>query len=844
MDKIELLAPAGNFEALRAAVENGADAIYLGGSMFSARQNANNFGYEELKEAVDYAHSRGVKIHVAVNTLLANLEVKDLLKYLYQLAEAQIDAIIVQDLGVAKLIRTALPEIEVHGSTQMAVHNSAGVQYLEDMGFTRAVLAREVSLENIRRIRENTSIELETFVHGALCVSYSGQCLMSSLIGGRSGNRGRCAQPCRMKYSLVDHRGKPIAAEEIGEHLLSPKDLKMIDHLPDLIAAGIGSLKVEGRMKRPEYVATVIRNYREMIDNYYANPMIFKVPQTAHKELEQIFNRDFTTGYFYGHQYKDLMSYKRPNNRGLLLGRITEVFPKSIKIKLAEPLSLGDGYEVWVTKGGRLGGEIKEITYQGKKIAAAQAGQEVEIKIGPGRPRVGDRVFKTNDALLMQRAKESFTSPKIAHKIPLQLKVKVEIGQVMEVEARDEEGYQTHCQGDFVVEKALKHPVDKDTLWKQLGRLGNTPFELTKLEGVIGEEAMVPVSELNQLRRKIVDNLLLDRQKELKKKVPPKNLYLENMNSVLERIPPQMPNPVKPMLTVLVGGPKALKEAVDHGADQVYLNWEGLKNRENFSFTNLKESINFCHDKGVKAILRLPTFVAEEKIDKLKDLMNRISSINLDGYLIGNLGLMKLAEDYGLNNIMADYTLNIFNDVSIFTLLENQITQGTLSPELTLEQINKFKYLGNLPLEVMVHGNFPLMVSEYCAVGSIKGSRTSKEHCGNACLGGEFGLKDRMNFVFPLAMDEDCRMLLYNAKPLNLYKDIKAIMASGIDKIRIEGRQEKPLWIKEVTKIYRQAIDDWYQNSSTFQPKEESIKKLEKLEPNGSTTGHFFRGVI
>ncbi len=843
MNKIELLAPAGSFAALRAAVENGADAVYLGGSMFSARQYANNFSYKELIEAVEYAHSRGMKIHVAVNTLLANHEIKDLINYLYQLAEAQVDAIIVQDLGVAKLIRTALPDMELHGSTQMAVHNSAGVNFLEEMGFTRVVLAREVSLENISRIRENSSIELETFVHGALCISYSGQCLMSSLIGGRSGNRGRCAQPCRMKYSLVDNKGKPITTEKIGEYLLSPKDLKMIDYLPDLITAGIASLKVEGRMKRPEYVATVIRNYRQMIDNYYDQQRSFKVPKIVHKELEQIFNRGFTTGYFYGHQYKDLMSYERPNNRGLFLGSITKVFHQSIKIKLAEPLSLGDGYEVWVTKGGRLGGEVKEIKYQGQKVPRAEIGQEVEIKIGPGRPQVGDKVYKTNDALLMQKVKESFTSPKVIQRIPLELRVNVQEGQVITVEARDGQGYTTHCEGDFLVEKAQKYALNQETLWKQFARLGNTPFELSKLEGEIGEQLMVPMSELNQLRRKIVDNLLLARQREFLKKIPPKGEYLENINDVIERIPPQMPNPIKPLLAVLVGGPQALREAVNQGADQVYLNWEGLKNRENFSFNSLIDSINYCHEKEVKAILRLPTFVGEEKIERIKNLLGKVKNIGLDGFLIGNLGLLQLAKEYNLENIFADYTLNIFNDVSLFALLEQGIIQATLSPELTIEQIKRFKYLGNLPLEVIVHGNFPLMVSEYCAVGSVKGNRTNQVDCNNACLGGEFGLKDRMNFVFPLAMDEDCRMLIYNAKPLNLYKDIQSVLESGVDSLRIEARQENPQWIGEVTRIYRQAIDDWYQDIN-FKPLEESIKRLDKLEPNGSTTGHFFRGVI
>jgi len=292
MKKIELLAPAGDIEALKAAVENGADAIYIGGSMFSARQYANNFMEKELLEAVSYAHSRSVKIYVAVNTLVANEEINALVNYLYSLAKAQVDALIVQDLGVANLINNVLPQMELHASTQMAIHNSQGVNFLEEMGFKRCVLAREVSFENIHLIKESSSLELETFIHGALCVAYSGQCLMSSMIGGRSGNRGRCAQPCRMKYTLVNNKGKKILdANKTGEHLLSPKDLKMIDHIPELVEAGIASLKIEGRMKRPEYVATVVRNYRKAIDQYYTDPTNFKVSEDMHKELEQ--NRSY-----------------------------------------------------------------------------------------------------------------------------------------------------------------------------------------------------------------------------------------------------------------------------------------------------------------------------------------------------------------------------------------------------------------------------------------------------------------------------------------------------------------------------------------------------------------------
>lgn len=844
MKKIELLAPAGGMEAFRAAVENGADAVYLGGSMFSARQNADNFTIEELKEAVDYAHQRRVRVYVAVNTLVSNEEVGHLIPYLYQLAQCQVDAVIVQDLGVAGIIRQGLPQMELHASTQMAVHNSQGIKFLEERGFSRVVLAREVSFENIKLIRERTSMELETFVHGALCICFSGQCLMSSMIGGRSGNRGHCAQPCRMKYSLVEKKGKLLAQPDIiGEHLLSPRDLKMIEHIPELVAAGITSLKIEGRMKRPEYVATVVRNYREAIDSFYQDPEKYSVAPNWEKELEQIFNRDFTTGYFFNNQGKDLMSYKRPNNRGLLIGRITKVKKDIIWVKLTEPLTVGDGYEIWVSKGGRIAGELKELFVQGQKVAKADSGQEVSFKVS-GSPRIGDRVFKTHDTELIQKARESYLSPKVTRKIDLFLELDIEEGKKIKVKAEDSEGYSLELWGDFVVEKAQKHPLSIETLQQQLNRLGNTPFQLARLKANICGEVMVPVSELNQIRRNVVEGLLKHREEEFTKNFPDKKQYLEAIKELDRTIPRPKPEKVKPLLSVTVGNPQGVQGALEGGADLIYLNWVGLKNKPFFNLDNIGESIELCHKKKVKAIIRLPRLVYDRELDKLAKDLRHLQKYDLDGLMAGNLGALNLARQMGFKNIYGDYPLNIFNDYTIRQLLNGDINQVTLSPELTLEQIKKFSFLGNFPLEIMVHGNFPLMISEHCVVGSVLGNKNSQNPCKGACAGIEAGLKDRMNFIFPLVMDNNCRMLVYNTKPLNLYKDLKEILTSGINTIRIEGRKENARWIKTVTQIYRKAIEDWVREGNRWEPNQRDWKVFEDLEPAGYTTGHYFRGVL
>ncbi|MFC2287345.1 MAG: peptidase U32 family protein, partial [Selenomonas sp.] len=346
---IELLAPAGSREALTAAVESGADAVYLAGNMFGARAYADNFDEEGLREAITFAHSRDVRVHVTVNTIVRDEEMAALSRYLRFLYEAGADAALVQDLGVYRLARQAAPDLPLHASTQMTVHNLEGVLLLQEMGFERVVLSRELSLEDIRYITAHCQVEIETFVHGALCVCYSGQCLMSSMIGGRSGNRGRCAQPCRLPYTLVDETGADVLGKDAGQFLLSPKDLKTIELLPELLESGIASLKIEGRMKRPEYVAVVVDAYRRAIDAVEAGRGL---PSAAEDEkaLAQIFNRDFTTAYLKGRPGRTMMSESRPNNRGLLVGRVLENDRTAgrVKLKLSGDLAEGDQLDFWV----------------------------------------------------------------------------------------------------------------------------------------------------------------------------------------------------------------------------------------------------------------------------------------------------------------------------------------------------------------------------------------------------------------------------------------------------------------------------------------------------------------
>ena len=508
----ELLAPAGEFAAFKAAVENGADAVYLGGKSFSARASAANFTREELLDAVDYAHLRGVKIYVTLNTLIDNQEFDEALEYAYFLQRIGVDALIIQDLGLLFKLRQVLPELNLHASTQMTIHNAEGVRFLKKWGLKRVVLAREVSLEEILQIRQETDCELEVFVHGALCISYSGQCQLSSLIGGRSGNRGRCAQPCRMVYGLEqgEAAAKPPAKGPAGDsYLLSTRDLNTLKLLPHIVAAGVASLKIEGRMKRPEYVATVVRTYRQALDRLLANPDAYEVFPEEERVLEQIFNRDFTPGYLPGNPGGDLMSYQRPNNRGLYLGRVVDYISqtKLVRVKLEETLRLGDGLEVWVTRGGRQGLKVEQISVQGVFQEEAYPGEVAELKGDlAAHARPGDRVFKTHDAKLMEQAQQSLRGTQ--RRVPLWLKVRAAIGEPLVLEATDQDGNYARAATEFIGEAAQRFPLTPESVRAQIDRLGTTVFSLAEIEyDLASPGVMVPVSAINHARRKLIGDL-------------------------------------------------------------------------------------------------------------------------------------------------------------------------------------------------------------------------------------------------------------------------------------------------------------------------------------------------
>ncbi|MDH7479498.1 MAG: U32 family peptidase, partial [Syntrophomonadaceae bacterium] len=518
--------------------------MYVGGRSFSARAHAENFSLDQLSQAADYAQLRGVKLYVALNTLINNREMGEALEYARFLCAIGVNAVIVQDLGLLFNLRRVLPELSVHASTQMTTHNLAGVKFLESQGVERVIMARELSLAQLREIAADTSCALEVFVHGALCICYSGQCLFSSLVGGRSGNRGRCAQPCRLYYSLemIGERGpgrasnprrkKGEASRSLAEgHLLSPRDLSALHLLPELHRSGVKALKIEGRMKKPEYVATVVRVYRQALDRFYRDPQRFQASPEEWRQLAQIFNRGFTSGYFTGNPGRSLMNYLRPNNRGLYLGRVRSWDGKAqrLAIQLESDLRSGDGIEVWVSRGGRTGLTVGRLEVDGQPVSLARAGQEAVIPFA-GRAVSGDRVFKTYDQELERLARNSYASGQ--GRIPLRLGIRAAAGVPLVVWAVDPQGRRVEVVSEYIGQPAEKHSLDPETARQQLGRMGNTPFVLESLEPQIATRTLVPLSVLNQARRLLLEKLTALRLAEQRAAAPAPEVFFQRKQNL------------------------------------------------------------------------------------------------------------------------------------------------------------------------------------------------------------------------------------------------------------------------------------------------------------------------
>lgn len=826
---VELLAPAGSREALVAAVENGANAIYLAGNAFGARAYASNFDREALREAIHFAHLRKVAIHVTVNTIVADEEMGPLRDYLRFLYEAGADAVLVQDLGVARVAHETVPDLPLHASTQMSVSSLEGVRALAELGFTRVVLARELSLKEIRHICAHAPVEIETFMHGALCVCYSGQCLMSSMIGGRSGNRGRCAQPCRLPYTLVDEKGQDVLGDKAGSYLLSPRDLSTIDVIPDLIEAGVSSLKIEGRMKRPEYVATVVRTYREAIDTYYAGKG-YAVTQEERDDLAQIFNRDFTTAYLEGRLGKAMMSDRRPNNRGLLIGRVTayDWDRRIVTVKLSGRLGLGDQVDFWVKVGGRVTATISALTdAKGRTVEEGQAGDTVSFAI-PSAVRDHDRVFKVYDARLMERAKETYASGAPVRRIPVAIAVRAAIGEPLTVTLCDAEGHRGEGRTDFIGEPARKRPLSEEIIRKQVSRLGTSVYEMKSLHCDIAGEVMVPMSEINEARRKAVEALDALRLKEIEaREHRPEPKFTDRI---------ARPTPKKADFLVAVDTLGKAEAALAAGADGVLFGGESYEHRV-IAPEEYERAWQMAREAGARIDFNTPRIVHDGQQKHVERLLDAFTAFPPDAVHVHNIAMLALVRRLTDFAIHADYSLISYNKQTLAFLKDYGASGATLSPELTAKEIRQLAKESPLPLTCIVHGRLELMVSNYCVTGSFLGG-CGEGPCTQPCTRGHFALKDRKDALFPLAMDQFCHMHVLNSKVLSMMPHSMKFRAAGIETMQIEAKAMGEKEIAAIVKAYRKAM------AFPEEPDEAQLSWIHEQEGKDITRGHYFRGVL
>ena len=843
----ELLAPAGSPEALEAAISAGADAVYLSGKRFGARKFAANFDEDAMARAIDYAHLRGVSVYVTVNTLIRENEINDVATYLQKLYKMGADAVLLQDLGAALLATRIVPEMAKHASTQMTIHNRQGVTWAAGHGFSRAVLAREVGLDEIeemgREMRPGPGekskpeqIGLEVFVHGALCYSYSGQCLLSSAIGGRSGNRGMCAQPCRKPYVLLrgtkDRYGRPssmAAVPQEGRYLISTRDLCVYRHLERIIHAPIKSLKIEGRMKSAEYVAIVTSIYKRALRE--ARAARWSPSSEDERDLALSFNRGFTEGYLLG--AGDIMGREMSDNRGVLIGSVASFDAQrgeaSVRLTGSICPVKGDGL-VFQSPDSETGLVVQR---------AAQKDGLLKL-ITPERVRPGAKVYLTGSTSLAKRAQEIIASAKT--QIPLDLSLTWQEETPL-LEAVLPDGQSVLVRASFRMEKAKIRPTSREQIESQLRRTGQTPFLVRKIDMDYSGDLFAPLSALNQLRRDLLERV---QEALLKKRRPTEEkaqLAGDNLNEFLAEInQPASAATVSsvgraPSLAVYADSLETVRGAVEGGCQRVY--FEPVLGREKNDRAAkagrlIYEAKAICG--RVPLIWKWPRITSSDFLEFAGRLL---APERIDAIMVENVGAVQEALESGPGlHVLGASGLNVCNHLAVQALAP-PLELITLSPELSYRQLFGTvaavrRHSNQAKMELLVQGSLEVMVARDCMplpARAVSGP-------------GEFwGLQD-MRRIFPLRLDDDNRTHIFNSAETCLLDQMPEIFAIGLDGVALDARGRTEDYAREMSEIYRKAIDLTERGSSALRQELESLKEsVRPLALGGITHGHFQKGL-
>ena len=792
---IELLSPVGDFECLKAAVQNGADAVYFGAGSFNARAFATNFDDEALENAITYAKLRGVKTNLTLNTLIKNDEMENAINLAKKAYELGIDAIIVQDLGLALYLIKNFPDLAIHGSTQMSVHSLEGVLALQKMGFSRVVLSRELSLEEIEYICQNSNIEIEVFVHGALCISYSGQCLFSSMVGGRSGNRGKCAQPCRLPYELLEND----TTIDKG-YLLSPRDLCGLDYLPQLIKSGVSCLKIEGRMKTPEYVATVTRIYRKYLDLALSGQNT-EISEQDKKDLLQVFNRGgFSSGHLIGNSNKELVYKQKSNNMGIFLGTISNFNANKGHISFItnDDVNIGDKICVENKKHETSIYTISELMINDKNIPKAFENQKIKIGRMKGNISIGDKIYKVSDKNLTTKSLETLNQE--LRKIDLNCKLIVKKNLPISIEVTDDNGIYVNISSNIIPVDAVNSPITTDRLIAQISKTNNTPFQFKNIEIDLDDGLYITgISNINELRRQALSQYEEKLIKSFRRSCP--NIIDYNTLSNAEHII----NPCKKISVLL----NIINNEFDYSQlqniNKIYIPFKY------FVLKDFKDTIKNITN-NFNTYIYMPTIMRKNYNKLISNNLEEILKIyKLKGFVVSNIGNLELLKNYKNDyEFICNYTFNIYNDLTIRELPYNVIT---LSPELNKLDLQKLVNNYNSS-ELIVYGRTPLMNSNYCLLGKTNKCYTTCSHICTNDINKKFYLKDRLGFLFRVLPDNiDTVTTIYNSKITSIeHKDI------FVDSVRIDILDESISDINDIINI---------------------VKTGQKLEGKDFTNGNF-----
>jgi putative protease len=822
----EILAPVGDEEALLGAIKGAADAVYLGVEDFNARKGARNFSLDKLEEAIDLAHSRGVRVFLALNIPIKQKELQTALDVVDKAYSWGIDAIILEDLGLMRMLSRAYPELPLHVSTQMTIHNPDGVAFAEEAGASRVIVSRELTAEQVKDIVDKSNIDIEIFVHGALCYSYSGRCLFSSFLSDRSANRGACTQPCRRQYHLTID-GKAVDKDLFGEYPISCAELCTLPELDRIVKTGIKSLKIEGRMKKPEYVTASSEAYKAAVERICStgrnlDPEEIEAFET---DLAKLFYRGFTRGFVSGE--RDVTHQKYSSSYGLLLGRVKEVSRSKhhagLRIKLLQDINDKDGIGI-LTSMRMLGCRVDAIISAGEKVEKGAKGDEVILEISPktGKAvRVQDEVFLSTDNRLIAALQK-----KKLRTVPATLRVFARLGENLRIEMEEARGGVSFTDG-FTVPEAKSSPTTAEQISATMEKLGETPYHAGSLEVIADGNIFIPVGVLNNARRQAVSLLqqtvLSSYKKELKK-------------PLAERLAPEVAGTIKSpahekssagarkklLLSVDVSGPESLFIAANAGADIIYVPMECFS-----ELTNAVNSLQLgeLRSRGTEIVFVTPQVSFDHELESVRRGMENIGRAGFVA-ACSNAGTVRVASRMGLP-FVAQRELNVFNAVTAGAYFGHGARRVTLSTELNMEEIRDLSRAlddgkGQKQMEVLAYGRELLLITENDLLKPLIDSKLLNRDS-------KVALEDNRGDAFPV-MRLGNRTLIYHSRVLDMREHLEEFRESGVDVLRLDLSMNNKKEVREIIRAYRSALEG---------KRSRPLRKDENI-----TQGHYFEGVL